>query len=97
MTMNERQPKAHPDGAWSKHLQCRWLAWTVITPTFLRLDIPQHNSCDGRGCVKIARTLNSEVTKIAVFASGKLDMMYLLDPHKPKKSSWISKDYGGIN
>jgi hypothetical protein len=62
---------------WSDELQCRYLSWTATNLTTLLLRTPdEHNKCDMAGCIRVAKQLMPDVSKIIVFEGGRLGCVY---------------------
>lgn len=61
---------------WNEDLVCHWSAWRVISERHLVLELPSQNVCDGRGAVKIAKSLCPNVDTIDVYSGSVLDVQY---------------------
>ena len=51
-------------------LQCRWLAWRVIGPDALALDLPEKEICWMDRTIRVAEYLMPTVTEVRAFSGG---------------------------
>ncbi|MFZ9922771.1 MAG: hypothetical protein ACO3E4_07660 [Candidatus Nanopelagicaceae bacterium] len=62
---------------WSEELQCRYMSWIAEDITTLILRTPdEYNKCDMAGCIRIAKKIMPEVTKIVVFEGSRKGAVY---------------------
>lgn len=62
---------------WSEDLQCRYVSWTAESQTTLILKTPdQYNKCDMSGCIRSAKQVMPDVSKIIVFEGDNLGCVY---------------------
>lgn len=62
---------------WSDELQCKYHSWTATNLTTLMLRTPdEDNVCDMAGCIRVAKQLLPDVSKIIVFEGGRLGCVY---------------------
>jgi hypothetical protein len=62
---------------WNEELQCRYMSWMADDLTTLILKTPdQYNKCDMAGCIRVAKNIMPEVTKIVVMEGAKKGSVY---------------------
>lgn len=66
----------------SKELQCDWIAWRVIGPTRLMLEMPRYNCCNMRTAILQAQSLMPTVDVIITQAGGVRDTIYRKIGHR---------------
>ena len=71
-------------GVYSEDLMCRWLSWTAVTDSILRLDLPKFNCCDMEGAIKVAQAICPKVCRIYVYSDGEIDATYM-----KKNGEWM--------
>lgn len=64
----------------SDELQCEWLTWTAINPSWLHLYLPEGNCTHQPGATALGERLLPEVTCIDVFQNGVPDSRYVKKP-----------------
>lgn len=81
--MNKTSLKWHV-GVWSDDLLCFWIAWTVVTPDELRLDLANGSCADMCGAIRVGKTLMPDVRKITVFEAGAPVQLYICSDNESK-------------
>lgn len=62
--------------AQSDALQCEWVAWRVLGPRRLAVDLPPGNCTDAAGAIRTAQALMPDVERIQTYVEGLPDTAY---------------------